>query len=131
MSNFLDYVTSTAFALTISHRQIQCLCNIHHFGNYWALLTTFQALERKGLVERIKQDEQHKEGATIRLTDAGRACIPLLVLAGLYVEPPEWVHEPLPKAPEIECVAIKEPGQKTKIVFREKQPEATEPQEVN
>jgi DNA-binding HxlR family transcriptional regulator len=75
MSNFRDYVTSTAFALTISHRQIQCMCSIHH-GSYWALLTTFQALERKGLVERIKQEEQHKEGATIRLTDAGRACIP-------------------------------------------------------
>lgn len=124
MSNFRDYVTSTAFALTISHRQIQCMCNIHHFGSSWALLSTFQALERKGIVERVKQDELTNEGATIRLTDAGRACIPLLVLAGLYVEPPEWKLDPKP--PELECVAIKEPGQKTKIVFREKQPEASE-----
>lgn len=131
MSNFRDYVTSTVFALTISHRQIQCMCSLHHFGSTWALITTFQALERKGLVERIKQEEQHKEGATIRLTDAGRACIPLLVLAGLYVEPPEWVSNPPPKGPELECVAITEPGQKTKIVFREKQSEATEPQEVS
>lgn len=126
MSNFRDYVTSTAFALTISHRQIQCLCNIHHFGSYWALLTTFQALERKGLVERIKKDEQAKDGTTLQLTDAGRAVIPLLVLAGLYVEPPEWIHEERPKPPEFECVTLKKPGETTKIVFRDKQPEATE-----
>lgn len=40
MSNFRDYVTSTAFALTISRRQIESISQIHQFGDTWMLLTT-------------------------------------------------------------------------------------------
>ncbi|MET3512786.1 hypothetical protein ABIC63_000551 [Pseudacidovorax sp. 1753] len=125
MSNFRDYVTSTAFALTISHRQIQCMCEIDQYGASYRLLTTFQALERKGLVERVKSDEQFKEGALIQLTDAGRAVIPLLKLAGLYVEMPKW--DPQPPAPAFDVEVEHAPGQKPRIVFRERPEGAPSP----
>lgn len=117
MSNFRDYVTSTAFAMTISHRQIQCMCEIHQWGASYRLLSTFQALERKGLVERIKSDEKCTDGAVIQLTDAGHAVIPLLKLAGLYVQ-----FKPLlPLNPGIdkEAVLVKREGQKPGIVFQD------------
>ena len=127
MSNFRDYVTSTAFALTISHRQIQCLSEIHQYGASWRLLTTFAALERKGLVERVKGTKQDKDVAFIQLTEAGQAVIPLLKLAGLYIELPAFTPSVL--QPDMECVSEHIPGQKPRIFFREKQPsmQASEP----
>ncbi|MEG0921317.1 MAG: hypothetical protein RSD57_13535 [Comamonas sp.] len=125
MSNFRDYVTSTAFALTISHRQIQCMCEIDQTGASWRLLTTFAALERKGLVERVKGTKVDMDVALIQLTEAGRAVIPLLKLAGLYIELPKF--EPMPPAPEMECATEHTPGQKPRIFFREKQAEPNTP----
>lgn len=87
MSLFRDYVTSTAFALTISHRQIEMICQIHKYGSAWLLLSTYGALNRKGLVERVGADDQFS--ATVRLTEAGHAVIPLLKLAGLFIEYPD------------------------------------------
>ncbi len=117
MSNFRDYVTSTAFALTISHRQIQCMCEIHQYGASYRLLSTFQALERKGLVERVKPEEKCTDGAMIQLTEAGHAVIPLLKLAGLYVELPALRHCPPP--PAMEAFIEQREGQKPAMVFRE------------
>ena len=73
MSNtFRDYVTSTAFALTISRRQIEMLSQLHQFGDSWMLITTFDALARKGLVERVQEKNGDQFSTTARLTEAGR-----------------------------------------------------------
>lgn len=116
MSNFRDYVTSTAFALTISHRQIQCMCEIHQWGSSYRLLSTFQALERKGLVERVKSEEKCTDGAIIQLTEAGHAVIPLLKLAGLYVELKPFGC--FPPQPQTEAVVELREGRKPTVQFR-------------
>lgn len=93
MSQFRDYVTSTAFALSISRRQIECLCHVDQLGHSWLSLPTYRALEHKGLVERTTES-QHSSldnfGTTVQLTEAGRHVIPLLKLAGLYVKLPKF-----------------------------------------
>lgn len=115
MSNFRDYVTSTAFALTISHRQIQCMCEIHQWGESYRLLSTFQALERKGLVARVPSDEKCTDGAIIQLTEAGLAVIPLLKLAGLYVEVKPF-HS-FPQGQQMEAVVELREGRKPTVTF--------------
>jgi hypothetical protein len=103
MSAFSEYVTSTAFHLRLSKVQIECLCQIHQLGHTWLLLTTFNALAGKGLVRRdMTAKADHPAGATVLLTDAGEAVMPLLKLAGLYHEMPKW-PEPVDQ-PEIEIV---------------------------
>ncbi len=101
MSEFSEYVTSTAFHLRLSKVQIDCLCQIHQIGQSWMLITTFNALAGKGLVTRVRLDAErdHPAGATVRLTEAGEAIMPLLKLAGLYREFPKF---PAPlKQPEV------------------------------
>lgn len=92
MNIFRDYVTSTAFKLSLSKVQIECLCQIDQLGHSWMLITTFNALAGKGLVERRAPDvgEDHPAGVTVALTDAGRLVIPLLRLAGLYLDVKRW-----------------------------------------
>ena len=82
MSEFSDYVTSTAFSLTLSRPQIEMLCQIEATGGSWQSLMTSHALQRKGLVLRRFDDS----GWHLQLTDAGRAVLPLLKLAGLWVD---------------------------------------------
>lgn len=104
MSKFSDYVTSTAFSLSLSRRQIEALCAIDHYGYTWCSFMTFASLETKGLVERKfpqKIDNEfssevrkapdcaYYSQAEISLTEAGKAVIPLLKLAGLYIQYPE------------------------------------------
>lgn len=102
MSNtFRDYVTSTAFALTISRRQIEMLSQLHQFGDTWMLLTTFDALARKGLVERVRENASDKFSTTARLTEAGRLVVPLLKHAGLLVE-----YAPRPEPVELPPIDI-------------------------
>jgi len=101
MSLFREYVTSTAFKLSLSKVQIECICQIDQLGRTWLLLTTFNALAGKGLVERRPAgdgESEHPAGAHVSLTEAGRAVIPLLKLAGLYHELPKW--EPAVDLPE-------------------------------
>ncbi|SFE88164.1 hypothetical protein [Paracidovorax wautersii] len=109
MTAFREYVTSTAFALTISHRQIECLCQLDQYGDSYMLLTTFRALENKGLAERVatppSDNPNHDRwGKTVRLTEAGKAVVPLLKLAGLYVQYAERM--PAVELPPID-VAVK------------------------
>jgi hypothetical protein len=102
MSNtFRDYVTSTAFALTISRRQIEMLSQLHQFGDSWMLITTFDALARKGLVERVQEKNGDQFSTTARLTEAGRLVIPLLKHAGLLVEYP-----PMPEPVELPPINV-------------------------
>lgn len=79
MSNFSDYVTSTAFRLSLSGPQVQCLLQIEETGGSWLGHITFNALEAKGLTERYREGDR----VGVRLTEAGRAVMPLLRLAGL------------------------------------------------
>lgn len=104
---FKDYVTSTAFALTISRRQIEAISMLHQYGETWLLLTTIDALMRKGLVERVKEPQEH--GQYVRLSEAGRAVVPLLKLAGLLIVYPTF--DPGPPLPPIEVIVRrKEPS---------------------
>jgi hypothetical protein len=103
MSAFRDYVTSSAFHLSISRRQVDMLSQLDQFGASYGNIATCGALIGKGLVERIQDDASGFP--RVRLTEAGKAVIPLLKLCGLYQEFP-----PLPEPvdlPEI-IITIKE-----------------------
>ena len=84
MSAFKEYATGTAFAMSLSKPQIECLCQIEQTEGSWLLLTTSYALQRKGLIEREFDGDAHKW--RMRLTAAGVALMPLLKLAGLWVD---------------------------------------------
>jgi hypothetical protein len=99
MSAFRDYVTSGAFQLSISRRQIDMLCQLDQYGASYGFLSTCGALIGKGLVERIQDDESGFP--RVRLTEAGKAVIPLLKLCGLYMELP-----PLPEPVDLPEISI-------------------------
>lgn len=96
MSAFKEYATGTAFAIALSKPQIECMCQIQQTGGSWRLLTTSYALQRKGLVIREFDGSWH-----MRLTDAGEALMPLLKLAGL------WVDFSIPAAAAIPPIAVR------------------------
>jgi hypothetical protein len=100
MNAFKEYVTGTAFALSLSKPQIECLCQIEQTGGSWSLLTTSYALQRKGLVMREFDGANNK--MCIKLTDAGKALMPLLKLAGL------WMDFSVPDAVVLPPVCVRE-----------------------
>lgn len=100
MSAFKDYVTSTAFALTISRRQIEAISMLHKYGKTWLLLSTIDALRRKGLVERVDALGDEFAGQYVRLSEAGEAVVPLLRMAGLLIDYPDM--PPPVEIPEVE-----------------------------
>jgi hypothetical protein len=111
MSNlFREYVTSTAFKLSLSKVQIECISQIDQIGGSWMMLSTYNALAAKGLVERIAPatGADHPAGCSVRLTDAGRAVITLLKLAGLYQEIPKW--EPPAPMPDLHITVKRKPN---------------------
>jgi hypothetical protein len=77
---FKDYVTGGAFHLSLSRRQTEMLSQMDQYGCSWGYVGTGGALIAKGLCERTDDNGFPK----FQLTDAGRAVIPLLKLAGLY-----------------------------------------------
>jgi hypothetical protein len=79
---FREYVTSGAFSLQLSRRQIELLSALDQTDKGYALLSTANALIDKGLCERVRL----ADGMHFRLTEAGRAVIPLLKIAGLYCQ---------------------------------------------
>jgi hypothetical protein len=106
MSRFSEYVTSTAFSMSLSQSMVQALCGLYAAENAperarcrymgWALaeshaVMTLRALSRRGLLNR------KEEGEVVSLSDAGRAIVPLLKLAGLY-------HVPELDAPAAETI---------------------------
>lgn len=97
MSTFKDYVTGTSFALTLSRRQIEMICQLDQFGSSYGFISTFGALVGKGLAER-RTDTPEK----VHLTEAGKAVIPLIRLAGLYVEYP-----PIPEPVELPPISVR------------------------
>ncbi|WP_066735768.1 hypothetical protein [Cupriavidus sp. D384] len=98
MSAFSEYVTSSAFNLSLSKRQIESLCMMEQYGFAWSGAHTFNSLIGKGLCERL-EGEEGSDCPRVRITDAGMAVIPLLKLAGLYVEMPKL--EPAVSIPPI------------------------------
>lgn len=104
-ATFKDYATGTAFAISLSKPQIDCLCQIEQRGGSWLLLTTSHALQRKGLIVREFEFDpggNAKGKWRMRLTEAGAAVIPLLKLAGLWTE-----YEPPPQPIPIPEVKVK------------------------
>jgi len=91
-NKFKDYVTSTAFSLTLSRPMIECLCQLDQLGSTWLNIMTYNALENRGLVMRnikamtdIPPEMKAQLSPVAMLTDAGKALMPLLKIAGLYV----------------------------------------------
>lgn len=81
---FKEYATGAAFSISLSKPQIECLCQIEQRGGSWAYLMTSHALQRKGLI--VREFDGVKERWSMALTEAGAALIPLLKLAGLWVD---------------------------------------------
>lgn len=98
---FKDYVTGGAFHLSLSKRQVEMLGHLYQFGSSWGYLSSCNALIAKGLAERV-EEEAPAEGASVVgsgkviLSEAGKAVMPLLILAGLYQpwEMPEAIELP-------------------------------------
>ncbi|MFY3300221.1 hypothetical protein ACOTEY_00550 [Achromobacter xylosoxidans] len=87
---FKDYVTGGAFHLSLSKRQVEMLGHLYQFGSTWGYLSSCNALIAKGLAERIDEEDPGGEGTClvgsgkVVLSEAGKALMPLLILAGLY-----------------------------------------------
>lgn len=93
MSAFKEYVTSTAFKLSLSKVQIECISQIDQLGASWMFISTANALIGKGLIERATQANDvpdNEFGGRMKLTEAGKAVVPLLKMSGLYVVFPKW-----------------------------------------
>jgi len=64
------------------------------YGSSWVNASTFYALQNRGLAERVNEFSGLPETVVsslsprISLTEAGRAVIPLLKMAGLYIDYP-------------------------------------------
>lgn len=97
MSTFSEYVTGTSFAISLSRRQIDMLCQLDQYSFSYGFLSTCGALVAKGLVERRFTE---KEGQVV-LTEAGKAVIPLLRMAGLYV-----TYPPIPSAVDLPPIEV-------------------------
>lgn len=108
---FKEYVTSTSFALTLSRRMIDMLCQMDHYGSTWGLPGTARGLADRGLCEWMDAAAHVGEEPYIRryrLTEAGKAVLPLLKLAGLYIEKPDW-PDPVDLPPIEITIKRKEP----------------------
>ena len=115
MSIFQDYVTSTAFSLTLSKNQIACLCAVEQLRGPWGGTTgSSRSILHKGLISHRSEpdprhpDNPHAEIQIWELTAAGKALIPLIKLAGLYVEYPKMTF-PDPEEIRTPMVRLKTP----------------------
>lgn len=91
---FRDYVTGTSFALTLSKRMIEMLCQMDQYGYAFGHTGTARSLADHGLAEWADKDAvvagaAYPQFLKFRLTEAGKVVMPLLRLAGLYVQHPE------------------------------------------
>ena len=117
MSVFSEYVTSTAFNITLSRNQISCLCAVGQMRGPWGgTVGSSRALIHKGLItHRSEQNPQYPNRPEIQiqiweLTEAGKAMIPLLKLAGLWIEYPKMVQA-YPEDVREPMVRLKEPAE--------------------
>lgn len=100
MSNkFKNYVTSTAFSLSLSRNMIDNLCLLDQQDFGYVSSATYNSLYNRGLIEQCQNAHSDLPETLVntlsplaKLTEAGKALIPLLKLAGLYVEYPKGVR---------------------------------------
>jgi hypothetical protein len=87
---FKNYTTSTAFSLSLSRNMIDNLCIVHARKGAFINRHAFQALHNRGLVEVDKTanldlpNHYRDMYPCAKLTIAGEALMPLLVLSELY-----------------------------------------------
>lgn len=85
MSQFSEYVTSSAFNLSLSKNMIEYLLQLSVGNNYlWCMsnwMAAEKACERRGLCKRIPISVE-KETSKPALTDEGVLVVDLLKLAG-------------------------------------------------
>jgi hypothetical protein len=107
---FRDYVTGTSFCLTLSRRMIEMISQMDAYGSTYGLMATARGLSERGLVEWADKEKYEGDSLPVmfrfRLTEAGKAVVPLLKLSGLYVEYPAL--EPAVELPPI-VVRMKDP----------------------
>lgn len=112
MSQFAEYVTSTAFNLSLSKRMIEALCWMNHYGNICASTATVRSLEARGLIERKVPNPRRPDGPNddpdapwifsgYAMSEAGKAVIPLLKLCGLFTSYPPTVPPEVFEGPKI------------------------------
>lgn len=94
MDAFANYATRTAFSVALTNPQIQCLLNLHYdrldYLDSGHFLVTLAALTRRGLVVAVPSTRTCVSGGEVktvvifthRTTEAGKAMVPLLELAG-------------------------------------------------
>lgn len=85
MSKFSEYASSTAFTVSLSNPQIECLYTF--YIDDWDLtvmysMATIKALGRKGLVEWKKNEKGKYDGCSI--TEEGKKLAELLDMAGYF-----------------------------------------------
>lgn len=97
-SKFQNYVTSTAFSLSLSRAMINNLCLLDQQDFGYVSSGTYNSLYNRGLIERcenahsdLPENLVNTLSPLAKLTEAGKALIPLLKLSGLYVEYPRGV----------------------------------------
>lgn len=108
MNKFSDYVTSSAFYLNLIKRQIEMLCHINNYGFTCGGSGTVNALLSKGLIET--EGEQKFYDDKVVLTEAGKLLIPLIKLAGLYIE--KIVYEAPTEIPDFKITVKETPNPK-------------------
>lgn len=86
MNKFREYVTSSAFRIDLSHRQIQAMLalDISPTTMYQseAHISTYRALERRGIFYHQMGVKEDRSDRGYFFTGEGRALVDLLKIAG-------------------------------------------------
>jgi hypothetical protein len=83
---FTEYATSTAFSISLSKHQCNCLLRAELDTDLWALTVgSMRALEARGLVN-WHVDENGRACGFAGLTEAGKLMVGLIKQAGLTIE---------------------------------------------
>ncbi len=92
-NNFKNYTTSTAFSLSLSRAMIDSLCILDQYGTFYVTRHTYLSLWNRGLIEQdnaagsdLPETLKNQISPCVKLTEAGKAIIPLLKLSGLYIK---------------------------------------------
>lgn len=89
---FRSYTTSAAFRLSVSHQMIDMLLCIHAGREPIRNSAVANGLAHRGLINwRLEREARNPLGAihTYEITDAGRALVPLLEMAGFEAQAPQ------------------------------------------
>ncbi len=102
-NRFKNYTTSTAFSISLSRAMIETLCLLEQYGSYYVTRHSFSSLYNRGLIELdgvassdLPDTIKTQLSPCVKLTEAGKAIIPLLKLSGLYIEYTMAIEIPSP-----------------------------------